>query len=126
MSLLDTIFVSVRDLIRPAGAPVDQLTMFYSDRPHGKDFVPPFSVANAKQCPGIASAVEGETPFDYWVIIIDAFNSLDDEYNKDRSEFLVFDFGKFVSFGELLADEVYVPAKGGQLLRRYRFLKKLC
>ena len=59
------------------------------------------------RCPGKASDIEGEEPFDYWLAVIEQVKPYDNEWTKDRSEFLTWDFPNYELNGEVLADPTF-------------------
>jgi len=50
-------------------------------------------------------------------LIVDEIKKLENEYHRDRAEFVLFDFPKFDIYGEVLADPELVE-KRGQVLRK--------
>mmetsp|Transcript_31565 Transcript_31565/g.39271 ORF Transcript_31565/g.39271 Transcript_31565/m.39271 type:complete len:124 (-) Transcript_31565:290-661(-) len=123
MSFLDSLIVQLRDAVNGA-EPVDMDSFFYNYRPAGPDFKAPWSIANINQCQGNVIEIEGESPIEHWLIIVDRIENGTNEYWKDRTEFLTYDFGQFNVLGEILADQTY--QEKGQSLRRYRYVKKQC
>ena len=61
--------------------------------------------------------MEGVEPITFWILIVDEIKKLEDEYDRDRSEFLLYDFSRFDIYGEVLADPELVDKKG-QVLRK--------
>ena len=114
----------MRDYMNEAPAPIDQNTQFYRNRRAGPNYQTPFSIGNMAQCPGVVTEIDGEEPFDFWLFLIDEVKSFENEYTKDRSQFLAEDFVKHDIHGEILVDTYLVPE--GELLRKYRYQKKLC
>ena len=128
MSFLDSYVVQMRDMLNGAAqAPtvVDQATLFYYNRPPGPDYQAPFVYANKNSCPGVETVVEGVEPITFWILIVDEIKKLEDEYDRDRSEFLLYDFSRFDIYGEVLADPELVDKKG-QVLRKQKYVKKMC
>jgi len=68
----------------------------------------------------VSTPIEGESPIDFYLGVLDKVNSFTDEYTKDRSLFFAEDFSKYEINGEILTSEQFVK-KEGQLLRKYRY-----
>ena len=123
MSFLDSYVVQMRNTFnnltmeQQAPSVVDQATLFYYNRPPGPDYQAPFVYANRNICPGIESVVAGAEPINFWILIVDEIKKLENEYHRDRAEFVLFDFPKFDIYGEVLADPELVEKKG-QVLRK--------
>lgn len=135
MAMFDSLVVLLRDYVNNAPPPVDQSTLFYKDRPEGPDYMPPFSLGNVAHCPGVATPIQGEDPFDFYLVIIDQVKSFTEEYTKDRSLFFAEDFDKYDFMGEMLADPMLLEGSSkigfaqqatSQNLLKYRYQKSMC
>ena len=123
MSLADSLVVQLREYVNGGPAHVDESDIFYKFRKPGPHFEAPFPVANMAACAGVATEIEGETPIDYILFVIDNAGDVDNEYTKDRTEFLMYDFARYDFKGQTLVDANYTNR---QLLRRYKYIKKMC
>ena len=72
------------------------------------------------------SEIPGESPIDHWLFIVDKLGHIENEYLKDRTEFMTYDFGKFNILGEILIEPQYLPEGQSQLIVKYTYQKKTC
>lgn len=140
MSFLDSYVVQMRDFVNSfsqevptTDVVVDQSKIWYKLREAGPDYQAPFAIANVARCPGNATDIEGEEPFDYWLAIIDEVKPYDVEWGRDRSEFLTWDFPNYDLTGEVIADPLFFGNQAQRKeitnftkLRKYTYLKRIC
>jgi len=52
----------------------------------------------------VSTPIEGESPIDFYLSVLDEVKSFSDEYTKDRSLFFSLDYAKYDMNGEVIAD----------------------
>ena len=105
------------------GPPVDQSKMFYTERPKGIDYQPPFGYSNMSYCPSTAHTIPGEEPFDYMLALIDKKRMNNDPGTK---EFLKFEFSNWDVKGDILFTKSHKKEDDETSLRKIRLQKKKC